>query len=660
MRSVREPEVILPITTIEVEEALNSEPGHWFENAGRAQVCCLHILGMIPRLTKSPEKAPNIVQTALNDVLRQLDTPGAITQFRSLAAKSFRPGAVRDGLDRLSELGIGLRAASEWDATSPLNADGTLNSDFSKEIIDRRAGRTVFHSDPMLRSLGLTASQTKIATKILGQPEEPISIQGYSGTGKTRLVHAIVSCLPREHTVIIARTKAQLDALLESSDLEGMPALLFGDFARRQLLVAGVSRSLLSSVTTQSSYNVTDQTIADQMQFGPIENLSPQNVAKAMRGALFLFCESDADRVSTEHIPKAYSWLPSEGKFRLVRYTQEYWDQMITTEASEAWQPMRHFVLIKWASLLPGSKLSRQNESKDTEEGITGRNGVLVKDLRFAVVDEAHDLTPALAKVLANSDVAVYSLGDTFQRIQGVPPKVDETVLKSTMEESMRAGSAIDSLINPILNIHPRFQEMESFRGIADTKTKVHFYDVRKIPDSPYTILCGTHFHIFEYLHQLIAEGAKTALLPGSLFSFHSFVEGLLDLWRGRRPRGGELFRFRNWEELRTTFGKMQVFPKIERTFEKGYSEASHRNMAAQLSNLGEAKYIVGRAEDSKNWQFPNVMISPELLSFGKRAEYVPKTLSTVYLAISRAQRSVAVPRQFYDWVESQENVLKR
>lgn len=643
------PVVILPITEGTVRELLDSSDAQsWFETAQRLHVVCVYLLGIVPKLASKPQKAAQLLQSSLNDLLKQLDTPAALADFRVLAAQAFRPAQVEEGLKLLSSLRVDLQRSKEWDVPSALNADGTLNGDFNAEIVNRRLGKSFFTDDPVLQSMGLNVDQVRIATAILGDPEEPLQIQGFAGTGKTHMIRGIIRSLPREHTAILAKTAGQLQAMMSDPGLQNVHHFLFGHFARDHLIDAGVSPSIVRGNTARVDYNVSDETIAHVMGYSPIAYLSPSQVAKAVRGVLFKFCESDDSLVTQDHLTFAHQKLSKPEKRQLVRYTQEYWDNLISQEPSEQWQPIRHYHLIKWASMVPKRRVGELRVSDDEYPPL---------DLKFAIVDEAHDLTPALAKLLNNSGVAVYSLGDTFQRIEGVPPAMSSSILRREMSFSMRAGEGISRVINPVLEAHPRFREMATLKGSKEIETNCQFYTVRRIPQTPYAILCGSHFHCFEYLHQLVADGATVSLLPGTAYGFESFIISLFRLWRGYRGSSPELFRFRDWDALRASYGRMQVFSRIESMLEKGYSEADFRNVLAKVKPIGKANYTLGRAEDSKNWQFPNVMLSPELFSPDKSAQYVAGNLSKVYLAASRAQRSLALPSSFDEWVENEKRI---
>ena len=97
----------------------------------------------------------------------------------------------------------------------------------------------------------------------------------------------------------------------------------------------------------------------------------------------------------------------------------------------------------------------------------------------------------------------------------------------------------------------------------------------------------------------------------------------------------------------------------------KGYSEADFANLQSKLSPVMPQTYIVARVEDTKNWQFPNVMVSKELMEEvrpeevwrGSTADIVSERVSKVYLAMSRAERSLAIGKNYEGWLDSVKNL---
>lgn len=642
----RPPLVILPITSTAVDRLLSSgSPGTWFSDASRLETACVYLLGMLPKLASNPDKAAHLLQRALNDLLQQLNTPAALAEFRRMAAMDFDPTQLRQSLDLIPALRVDLQFESEKDAAPAVNADGTLNGDFNADVVNRRLGKSFYSDDPTLQKLGLNTHQSRIATAILGDPEEPVHIQGFAGTGKTHMIRAILQSLPGEHTAILAKTQGQLQGMLSDVDMQNVHHFLFGQFARDHLIDAGIPPGAVRGLHAQLDFNISDGTIADTMGYGRVGSLTPEGVAKAVRAILFKFCESDASVVGPLHLTYAHLALSAAEQRLLIGHAQAYWDQLTGPSSSERWQPVRQYHLIKWASLVP---------KKDRNSLRVSGTDTRPLDLKFALVDEAHDLTPAMACLLDQCGVAVYSLGDTFQNVQGAAPRFSSHTLRREMNLSMRAGEGIGVVINPVLEAHPAFQKMEVLKGSKELDTQCQFYLTRRIPKTPYAILCGTHFHVFEYLHQLVNAGARVSLLPGTAFALPAFVDALLMLHRGYRPSSSDLFRFRDWDALEKSYGRMQVFGKIKAMLMKGYSATDFKNIMSKVQLMGRGHYTLGRVEDAKNWQFPNVMLSPELITPNKQAQYVASGLSKVYLAASRAQRTVAVPERLHEWIETQ------
>lgn len=644
---------VLPLKSSSVHDLLNSsnqdETHEALKALNRPEILSVLLLSKVRSLADKPLKAADLIQFQLNDLFEQTKSLEVYRALRDHIESTFSPKALRKGLDLLPRLGVDLQHDSEWDAPDPTHANGSVNPEFNTEIINRRLGKVPRNASPDVRATGLNDRQYRIFTVVRNDPEEHLHVQGFGGVGKTHLIRQIYRDLPDKHAAVLAQTRAQLDALTQGLD-GPVNKFTFANLAWAHLTAAGVPRSLISRDRTGSDYNVTDLTIARNMGFTQIGAMSPEEVAKnVVRKILYQFCESTDSRVTEQHLTKKHRSLRFDDQIRLIDYTQRYWDELIS-ERSSKWQPLRTYHLIKLASLVPTKKAIRVY----TGEGLEQR----AIDLKFAIVDEAHDLTPALTQLLYSTGVSVCSLSDSFQRIGGQPPAIPTSIRKKEIELSMRAGPEMDSVVNPILSVHPRFQNMKPFEGVRDTSTKIHFYDVRRIPNSAYTILCGSQFSIFEYLHQMVNSHSTVSLLPATHSDFIYFSESLFRLRKGQRGRHPLLFKYANWDELTAAFGNWFVFQKIGRMFEKGYSEEDFRNVASRIGELGKTDYVIGLVDHSKNWQFPNVMVSPELFSPQKNETFISDNLSRVYLAITRAQRNLAIPKGYETFVESIKDVV--
>ena len=644
---------VLPLKRSSVAYLLSRETRKETHDAlkafNRPEILSLLILSKVRMLVDKPDQAATLMQAQLNEMLEQTKSLDMFRAVRGHIENTFNPEALSESLELLPNLGVDLQHESEWDAPNPTQSNGSVNPEFSIELVNRRLGKVPRNSSSFVRATELNDRQYRIYSVVRSDPEEHLHVQGYGGGGKTHLIRQIYRDLPSEHAAVLAQTKAQLYALTKGLDRQ-VNKFTFAKLAWAHLIAAGVPRSIISRDRSESDYNVTDLEIARNMGFTQLGAMSPEEVAKnVVRGVLYKFCESSSLRVTEEHLTKKHRSLRFDDQIRLIDYTQRYWDELIS-EGTSKWQPLRTYHLIKLASTFPSNKPIKVHTGEGREQRAI--------DLKFAIVDEAHDLTPSLTQLLYSSGVSICSLGDSFQRIGGQPPAIPTNIRKKEIELSMRAGPEMDTVVNPILGIHPRFQRMKPFEGVRDISTKIHFYDVRKIPSSAYTILCGSHFSIFEYLHEMVNSHSTLALLPATHSDFINFSDSLFRLRNGKRGRHPLLFKYSNWEELASAFGKWFVFQKIERMFERGYTEEDFQNVASRIGELGKTDYLLGLVDHSKNWQFPNVMLSPELFSPQRDDTFISDNLSRVYLAMTRAQRNLAIPKGYENFIESIKDLI--
>lgn len=659
MESRRPPKLFLPITQKEIDSLLERGVKPWFESAHHLHAISVFLIWKLPKLKTDPKKAAHVTMNALTELSKQLATPDTRRGFRELASSQVSKKQLQKGLELLEQYQIRLDPDQYFDTPSPALSDGSFNPDFTIELTRLTTGIGDFGHRAGPHAAALNREQFKASRIIEGNDDDPVHIEGLGGTGKGYLIRSILHDLPAKHTVILAKTRPQLNAISKGVDGE-VHKMLFGEYAKLHLMLSGVDTHAVNGPHAKSSFMVSNATIARSMDLPQLGDLSPERLAGVMMATITKFCSSDDLIIDYEHIPRHESGLNGTIKNRVVKFARDYWRELTTAGHREHWQPVRHAHLIKWASLVD------QMPSRD----LTNRTHFEMPDLRFAVVDEAHDLTPAMAALLKNTGVLVRSFSDTYQRINGAPPKLSHGAFKVYLHQSMRAGSEIERVLNPALLLHPRNNDGEGvIQGNHEIPTKLTLYDTKKIPADPFAILCGSYFHVFEYILRLIAEGARVALLPGTEYAFHQFGSSLIRLYQGGTGQiaSYDLAPYRSWESLQKAQGYSDVFQRIERMLKKGYSEVDFANLQSKLSPIMPHTYIVARVEDTKNWQFPNVMVSKELLEDIRPHEswrtnpedLAAERISKVYLAMSRTERSLAIGNNFEDWLSSMEGIVR-
>lgn len=657
MESRMPPKLFLPITQKELDALFAKGVKTWFEDAQHLHAISVYLIWKLPKLKADTDKAAQITLNALTELSKQLNTPDTRRGFRELASSQVSKKQLQRGIELLEQYQIRLDPDQYFETPSPALSDGSFNPDFTIELTRLTTGIGDFGRRAGPHAAALNREQFKASRIIEGNDDDPVHIEGLGGTGKGYLIRSILHDLPAKHTVILAKTRPQLNAISKGVDGE-VHKMLFGEYAKLHLILSGVGMHAVNGPHAKSSYMVSNASIARSMDIPQLGDFSPERLAGVMMSTITKYCSSDSTAIDHEHIPNHESGLNGTIKNQVIKYARAYWRELTTASHGERWQPVRHAHLIKWASLVD------QMPSRD----LTNNNHFEMPDLRFAVVDEAHDLTPAMAALLKNTGVLVRSFSDTYQRINGAPPKLSHGALKVHLHQSMRAGSEIERVLNPALLLHPRNKDGEGvIQGNHEIPTKLTLYDAKKIPSDPFAILCGTYFHVFEYIQRLVSQGARVALLPGTEYAFHQFGASLIRLYQGGTGQiaSYDLARYKSWDQLRKTHGNSDTFLRIESMLRKGYSEADFANLQSKLSPVMPQTYIVARVEDTKNWQFPNVMVSKELMEEvrpeevwrGSTADIVSERVSKVYLAMSRAERSLAIGKNYEGWLDSVKNL---
>jgi len=318
----------------------------------------------------------------------------------------------------------------------------------------------------------------------------------------------------------------------------------------------------------------------------------------------------------------------------LIEFAQVLWEQ--TTEPSDPKYelPIRGYHRIKHMTLI--------------------RDAVIDPGFTHIIVDEAHDLSRALADFLDRCSQPVITLGDAFQRLDGKWFSRAGNLRKREISHSLRAGRQIETVINPLIDKHPVLK-LASLEGNSDMETKITLYDKAEIPNGPATILVESEWGLFEWFQRLGFAGAKFSLMPGAVNTFRRFILDCIDLYHdGVRPQHSTLFRYRTWDDLSASMSASNgSFQRVEQMLSKGYRSTDFEASMLQLDETGEAPILLGRVEDARNAEIDVVMLAPDLLGTSVRPGdrlAVSKAFAALYTGGTRARNRLIVPGYLTDW----------
>lgn len=508
MRSRDSQGFYLPITRNVVETlAASDEAGisAWAGSASKDQVVCALFIVGAGRSSTLPDA--HALERSLARLVSSISVPEELVAVRRSFIAQWDAQLFQDGLAKLEAAGgvllddnprpgfEGVRPGRWLDHRH--EAIAPAKSPLKDRII--YAGQEFLFSE----------QQGRVFRQIISEQDESLDLQGYAGVGKTHLARAVVQTLNRRETLLLALTRAQLEALKRRLDAKDVPAVTFGELAASVLKRHASGSKISDSERSHPTYQMSDHDIADLLNLNSVAKLSPPQVSAIARRTLMAFCRSRAEVIDTHHLPAMNDISSRSVKLQLVAAAQKLWNEVTNPTPGQRLLPLRRYHQVKLMSLL--------------ELPIPSR-------FRHIIIDEAHDLSAAMMDILDRSPQRVITLGDRYQRLSGFVPTRQMALRHRELNQTLRSGREVGAVFNPIIQAHP-VACGELLEGRGDRETLLRYYDRLCIPENPTTILTGTDFHLFEWFQRLSHAGAKFALLGVSISGFEQFVGGLVKLY---------------------------------------------------------------------------------------------------------------------------------
>ena len=561
-------------------------------------------------------------------------------RFQGQVAQHFDREAFAMGLGMLGENGVALVSAdTEYQADEFRDAEGQWNFQFAESYRQRVTPLHPVYLPSLASNLMLSDQQNRLLREFLCGVDESVAVQGFAGTGKTFLIHQFARLLDPQRTLLLALTEGQLRALqARVKDAQAYTALTFGQLADEIL-----NRDLTSNgwrlrdpYRTKLSWRPQEAQVVRWLNIPDIGPLAAREVVALCVKAVRSFCRGGDSQVQLHHLPWAGPGTTPLDQEVLLEKARLYWQELIRPSAREIQLPVRDYHRVKLLSL--------------TAELIDSRYSHII-------VDEAHELSAPMLAVLDRSPQSVIALGDELQNLNGLSPHHGNFIRQRYIDHSLRAGSALDGVLNPLIQAHPAAIQA-AFSGSAEHYTRVSFFDTVTVPEQPTALIVDDEWGLFGWFQRLTHQGTPFVLLHGARKDFELFVEDCIELYRyGTRARHAMLFRYPSWQALEQDKGDDKAFAAVAGMLRKGYT-AEHFAKAKSRYRWDKApKLFLGRVRDVKNMEFARVMVSPELMvaptTAGNRNERA-RMLAGLYTACSRARHELIVPGGMLDWVKDQ------
>ncbi|GLH33133.1 TPA: AAA family ATPase [Pseudomonas putida] len=631
----------LPLPSDQAERLASAAPAtDFFPRASVLQAAAVLFVQNLPRQPASvsadaqERRFAEIVRIA-NEV--ETAAPG---RFQGQVAQHFDREAFAMGLGMLGENGVALVSPEvDYPEEEFQDDEGQWNFQFADSYRQRVTPLHPVYLPSLASDLMLSDQQNRLLREFLSGVDESVAVQGFAGTGKTFLIHQFARLLDPQRTLLLALTEGQLRALrARVKDAEAYTAMTFGQLADEIL-----NRDLTSNgwrlrdpYRTKLSWRPQEAQVVKWLAIPDIGPLAARDVVALCIKAVRSFCRSGDSQLQLHHLPWAGPGTSPLDQEVLLEKARLYWQELIRPSSREIQLPVRDYHRVKLLSL--------------TAELIDSR-------YTHVIVDEAHELSAPMVAVLDRSPQSVIALGDELQNLNGLSPHHGGFIRQRYIDHSLRAGPAMDSVLNPLIQAHPAAIQA-AFSGSAEHYTRVSFFDTVTVPAQPTALIVDDEWGLFGWFQRLTHQGVPFVLLQSARKDFELFVEDCIELYRyGTRPRHPMLFRYPSWQALEQDKGDDKAFVAVANMLRKGYTPEHFAKAKSRYRWDKAPKLFLGRVRDVKNMEFARVMVSPELMvapvTAGNRNERA-RMLAGLYTACSRARHELIVPGGMLDWVKDQ------
>jgi hypothetical protein len=512
------------------------------------------------------------------------------------------------------------------------------NREWDREFCDRHRERLRERLQRVVLPSGegclLTGQQSGVYRTVMAQSDDHLHVQGYAGTGKSLLIHALLDALgtgPR-HVLVLAERSRQLRALMGGMEgfnrVEGMT---FGQLAAQITPADLIARGQRGRYFDGDSRNpMYDDVMVRHLGVHPIGGFSAIQIVRLARRTVASFCSTGDSEIGEQHLPPGIG--DPVARRVVLHHSTELWAATIAPPSGDFRPPLRVFHQIKLAAL--------------------NRWRIPAK-YTHVLLDECHDLSKPLLQILDASPQAAISFGDEYQHLRGRAQSRGRTIRRCEITHSVRSAKAIEAIANPIIQAHPG-DTKAPFLGHRKFRAEVIYYSAAQIPSRPAAILVRDRWELFDWVERLVSQGLT--MRPLSDFAqLGQWVNDCIELYaHGTRPRDASLFRYHSWEDVRDAFGANRGFQRVDELLRNGYSRERWARAADHVVPIATGGYAVGLIEDVRNLEFPDVMVAPNVVTdLWSEVPGVRATASSlVYVAVTRAQHRLFVPQALRDWIE--------
>lgn len=588
------------------------------QRLARCEVAALLFLQHLPVLHRSRPTAL-VLERQFAGLLRQ-----HTAQLEGALAEHFERGAFSHGLLLSSAYGIALMDQAAVDRQAYLQADGQWDYDYAAQFAERETPLRHTYHTASGRALAVSDHQLRLLQTLQANPDESVEAQAHAGTGKTHLLSAILEHLGQARCLFLADTEAKLAPIRER-----FPEAHTATFLA--LAAGSVERALgwaFAPHRSRPDYSMTTQDVAQLLALPEVHPYTPTQVAAICRGAVVKYCASRDDVLDLAHIPKAYGWLGEAERRVLVQHARRLWDALFQPPQAGISLPIRAAHWIKRMAL-----------------------SAEVIDARYShvLIDEGHDLTAPLLQILDRSPQAVITLGDRYQNLNGVALRHDANIRHRDMHLSLRAGVALQDLVNPLIEAYPGSLDAP-FEGNRTRLTQLHPYPALGIPEQPTLILVKDHWGMWDWVQRLASAGVRCQVVASGPDELLSLVPDAARLFRSDvRSHRADLARYRSWDQLHVAKAACPSFLRVTQWLASHHDHSHLKpwySLLAPRDLPAASGYRVALVRDVRNFEFSSLALTEDLYGHAAAGtdRELGQQLALLYTAMTRVRDQLYLP----------------
>lgn len=598
------------------------------------QLASLMVMHALPSLSlEQASRAEHLLSRSI-ELVNARSAELGLDEFRRGVSSELERVRLKAGYRLLADYGISLLEPDLVRWRSYL----TENYEWDREFCVRHRQRLSEPLQQVVLPSGdermLTTQQSGVYRTVVAQSDDHLHVQGYAGSGKSLLIHALLDLLrsKQRHVLVLAERPRQLRALMAGIEgFDRVDGLTFGQLATQITPPDLISKGQRGVYYENSSRNpMHDDVMARHLGVHPVGNLSAIQIVQFARRTVAAFCSTGDREIGEQHLPADVD--DPVARQVILHHSCELWTATVAPGVSDFRPPMRAVHRIKLAAL---------------------QKWKIPAKYTHILLDECHDLSKPLLQILDVSSQAAISFGDEYQHLRGRAYSRANSIKRCLITHSVRSAKAIEAIANPLIQSHPG-ETKEPFQGHRRFRAEVTYYSAPQVPGRPVTVLAQDWWELFDWAQRLATRGL--VIRPLSDFArLGQWVEDCIELYsHGTRPRDASLFRYHSWDDARRALGWHRGFQKMDELLQKGYRREHWNKTTRHVDPRATGGYALGLIEDVRNLEFPEVMLAPNVVAdLWSEVPGVRATASSlVYVAVTRAQHRLLVPKTLRDWIE--------